>query len=270
MTIDDKELELCNGLCTKAIEAVGHALERVWPSFYADLLAGGWENTLTIKLSVEKYNSTSGSSTVLTVGWLPKPKVIDKDFPAFEVDGSQLTIDFDKPAEDEASNDETSPVPADETCPVPPASAVGEYPPDIMEKLHLWMEAASEMGLPLYMPCQHKGVPNKGNLFDRWEGNKCTSCAPLPTSKPERDKTFNAMLEDGLVAFYVEGLLMFSRVSIQKLTDYGFALVEQNFLDKKPSQWRIWGSTAWNDTQDGAPVTCDFRRGEIPFALKII
>lgn len=241
MTIDDKELELCNGLCTKAIEAVGHALERVWPSFYADLLAGGWGNSLTIKLSVERHNSTSGTSKVLTVGWLPKPKVIDKDFPAFEVDGSQLTIDFDKPAEDEASNESS---PSEGTL-------TGVYPECVMEKLRLWMDAATEMGVPLYLPCQHEGVPNKGNRFDRWEGGICSSCAPVPDGD-EWKKTLFAMASDGIVCTKDDGQLMLCHDSMLKISAYGYEVIEVKYDESGSIQeWRPWPSSVWNESREG-------------------
>ena len=244
--MDDKELELCTNLLGKVKEALGHAVERVWPSFYADLLNGGWENALTIKLGVEKHNSSSGCAKVQSVGWLPKPKVVDKDFPEFDVDGSQLTIEFDKP---------TRPAPSASadgaTCSVPAASAVGEYPPDIMEKLHLWMEAAKELNCPLYIPCLHKGVPGKEKRYDRWEGGICSSCAPVPDGD-EWKKTLFAMASDGIVCTKDDGQLMLCHDSMLKISSYGYEVIEVKYNESGSIQeWRPWPSSVWNESREG-------------------
>ena len=213
--MDDKELELCTNLLLKVKDALGHAVERIWPSFYADLLNGGWENSLTIKLAVEKHNSSSGATKVQSIGWLPKPKVVDKDFPIFDVDGSQLTIEFDKPS------GTVPPASADgEPSPVPAALVEGELPPSIMYQLASWIDAAKLLGCPLYIPCMHEGVPCQDHRYDRIEGGKCTSCAPLPNGD-EFDRTIAAMENDGLVVEPPNnGFLSMSATSVTKLREH--------------------------------------------------
>ena len=239
----EQENKFSEELWNMTAEAVANAIERVWPWFFRDL--EGYPGPLAIKVAVCKTGRDCGKTQVQSISWLPKPKVIDKGYPEFEVGGKQMTIDFGEKQPETAMQ----------------AAAAEPLLEGIEEKLKPLLRAAEDMGEPLFCPCQHEDTP-PGARFDRWENGKCTSCSPIPESK--MDECVAAMEKGGVVLLHFgPNELRLSMASAKKLQDFGYEVWER--YSRSIERWRILGEDEWHTPTK--PMT--WADGRVPFQIFI-